>query len=72
MAEEVRIGKFKLSRGVKRVFTKFHPFSGDEEPPGEKMKLHNGMYFLTSDIFNPAIGDLRIQFYFAGHDGELV
>ncbi|XP_018022629.1 transmembrane protein 43 homolog [Hyalella azteca] len=66
-AETVKIGNYLLSSEILETFTKFEPFSGDEEPSGGDVKLHAGMYYHTSDIFSPRVGDLRVQFYYAGH-----
>jgi hypothetical protein len=63
----VKIGNYLLSPEILETFTKFEPFSGDEEPSGGDVKLHAGMYYHTSDIFSPRVGDLRVQFYYAGH-----
>ncbi|CAL4165990.1 unnamed protein product, partial [Meganyctiphanes norvegica] len=39
---------------------------------GEEMKLHAGVYYLTRDIYSPEVGDLRVQFYYAGHVEETI
>ncbi|RXG56092.1 Transmembrane protein 43-like protein [Armadillidium vulgare] len=64
-AEIVKIGSYNLSPAIKETFTKFIAFSGDEQPDTDEVKLHNGMYYFTKDIFNPETGDIRVQFYFA-------
>ncbi|KAB7497596.1 Transmembrane protein 43-like protein, partial [Armadillidium nasatum] len=71
-AEIVKIGSYNLSPAIKETFTKFIAFSGDEQPDTDEVKLHNGMYYFTKDIFNPETGDIRVQFYFAGHDGNVI
>lgn len=72
VAETVSVGVYRLAGELKEEFNDFTPFSGDEQPSEGEVKLHGGMYYLTKDIYNPDIGDLRIQFYFAGKAGEMV
>ncbi|XP_071522764.1 transmembrane protein 43 homolog isoform X2 [Panulirus ornatus] len=72
VAETAKVGAYRLSPAIKEKFTDFVSFSGDEQPEGDDIKLHGGMYYITRDIYNPDIGDLRIQFYFAGRAGEVV
>ncbi|KAF2356833.1 Transmembrane protein 43 family [Trinorchestia longiramus] len=66
-AEVVKIGAYYLSPEIIEAFNSFEPFSGDEEPPAGDVKLHAGMYYHAKDIFNPHVGDIRVQFYYAGH-----
>lgn len=68
--EVVKIGSYLLSPEIIETFTSYEPFSGDEEPTGDDVKLHAGMYYETRDIFNPDVGDIRVQFYYAGHSGN--
>lgn len=72
VAETAKVGIYHLSPAGKDKFTEFIPFSGDEQPEGDDIKLHGGMYYITRDIFNPDIGDLRVQFYYACRAGEMV
>lgn len=72
VAETAKVGIYHLSPAGKDKFTEFIPFSGDEQPEGDDIKLHGGMYYITRDIFNPDIGDLRVQFYYACQAGEMV
>ncbi|XP_045592955.1 transmembrane protein 43 homolog [Procambarus clarkii] len=72
VSETSKVGAYHLSPAIKERFTEFISFSGDEQPEGDDIKLHGGMYYITRDIYNPDIGDLRIQFYFAGRAGEVV
>ena len=71
-SEHVAVGAYTLSPALKEVFTTFTPFSGDEAPEGMEIKLHSGMYYITKDLFNPQVGDIRVQFYFAGHGNDIV
>lgn len=72
VADTAKIGEYHLSEAIKDRFNEFISFSGDEQPEDDDVKLHGGMYYITQDLYNPAVGDLRIQFYFAGRSGDVV
>uniref|UniRef100_A0A1B6ED33 Transmembrane protein 43 homolog n=2 Tax=Clastoptera arizonana TaxID=38151 RepID=A0A1B6ED33_9HEMI len=64
---EVRIGAYILGKDVCKQFTNFIAFSSDERPENKNIKLNYGIYYHSEDIWEPKIGDLRVQFYYAGH-----
>ncbi|KAK3855859.1 hypothetical protein Pcinc_037765 [Petrolisthes cinctipes] len=73
VADSVSVGVYRLSPHIiANTFTHYTPFSGDEQPDDADIKLHGGMYYHCDDIYGPQIGDVRVQFYFAGRDGDLV
>lgn len=72
VADTAKVGEYHLSEPIKEKFNEFISFSGDDQPEGNDVKLHGGMYYITQDIYNPAVGDLRIQFYFSGRSGDVV
>ena len=71
-SETAKVGEYYLNPAIKESFVEFTAFSGDEQPEGDDVKLHGGMYYITQDIYNPEIGDLRVQFYYGGRAGEVV
>lgn len=71
-AETAQVGVYQLSPAIKERFTDYSAFSGDDQPESDEIKLHAGVYYLTRDIYSPEVGDLRVQFYFAGHIGESI
>ena len=34
--------------------------------------MHGGMYYFSDDLFMPQVGDVRVQFYYAGRAGDVV
>ena len=65
-SREVHLGKFKLGAELKEKFNNFIQFTSGERPDNQDTKMHMGLYYHASDIWNPSVGDLRIQFSFAG------
>ena len=57
---------------VKAKMVKFTEITSDNRPDDISLKLHSGMYYHCNDVYNPEIGDLRVQFSFAGLEGTRV
>lgn len=71
-AEHVTIGDYELGDELKERFNEFQEVTSDTRPDDVLVKLHSGLYYHCVDIFNPEVGDIRIQFSFAGLQGEVV
>ncbi|XP_023176300.2 transmembrane protein 43 homolog [Drosophila hydei] len=71
VADAVYIGKYELGPAVKNKFNNYHELTSDIRPDDSGIKLHLGLYYHTSDVFNPEVGDLRLLFTYAGLEGEL-
>lgn len=69
LAEHVSIGYFELGSAVKSKVTRFIDLTSDSRPEDPSVKLHSGLYYHCNDVFNPEVGDLRIQFSFSGLEG---
>lgn len=72
VAEHVSIGYYELGSAVKSKITRFIELTSDSRPEDPSVKLHSGLYYHCNDVFNPEVGDLRIQFSFAGLEGTMV
>lgn len=72
IAEHVHVGDYELGKELKQKFTTFQEVTSDTRPDDSLIKLHSGMYYHCMDVFNPEVGDIRIQFSFAGLQGEVV
>ncbi|KAL1513720.1 hypothetical protein ABEB36_003092 [Hypothenemus hampei] len=69
-APSVRLGPLTLNSEIKDKFTEFEEVTSDERPDRPDVKLHLGIYYHCKDVWNPEVGDIRIQFYYAGPTGE--
>lgn len=75
IADHVNIGNYELSDELKLLVgkSKFTDFiTSDSRPEDSSIKLHSGLYYHCNDLFNPEVGDLRIQFSYAGLEGSKV
>lgn len=74
ISDHVNIGNYELADELKRKTGKFQfkEITSDTRPEDPSIKLHSGLYYHCNDIFNPEVGDLRIQFSFAGLEGSKV
>lgn len=66
----MRVGAFSLSRGLIGKIDVFQPLSPQEVPHGKMISIHNGMFYHTMDQFHPKVGDVRVQFSYAGLSGK--
>ncbi|XP_018331338.1 transmembrane protein 43 homolog isoform X2 [Agrilus planipennis] len=57
---------------LKQKFVNYEEVTGDERPERSDIKLHMGIYYHCDDVWNPEVGDIRVQFYYAGLIGEEV
>ncbi|CAM6031440.1 unnamed protein product, partial [Sphagnum compactum] len=71
VAEHVKIGPYELGNEIKDRINTFIEVTSDTRPDDSSIKLHSGLYYHCNDIFNPEIGDIRIQFSLAGLQGEI-
>jgi hypothetical protein len=72
VADHVHIGQFTLGTDVISRINTFTELTSDTRPDDSSVKLHSGMYYHCNDVFEPEVGDIRIQFSFAGLQGEMV
>ncbi|XP_060517410.1 transmembrane protein 43 homolog [Cylas formicarius] len=72
IAPYVQVGALKLGAEIKDKFIDFTEVSSDERPERRDIKLHMGIYYHCQDVWNPEVGDIRVQFYYAGMAGEPV
>lgn len=72
IAAHVNIGNFELGMAAKSEIKNFIDITSDTRPDDPSVKLHSGLYYHCNDVFNPEIGDVRIQFTTAGIEGNYV
>eukprot|EP00092_Neocalanus_flemingeri_P010419 GFUD01011230.1.p1 GENE.GFUD01011230.1~~GFUD01011230.1.p1 ORF type:complete len:402 (+),score=104.11 GFUD01011230.1:139-1344(+) len=66
----VKIGSFELGPTLKEKFTNYKPVTSDQLPPSNQVKMSNGVYYHSRSVWEPDIGDYRVQFSYAGRQGE--
>lgn len=72
VADQVKIGNYELGNALKSKFDDFEAFNSGRRPDDPFIKLHSGIYYHCDDVWNPEIGDIRVQFYYAGLQGSHV
>ncbi|XP_055532420.1 transmembrane protein 43 homolog [Wyeomyia smithii] len=70
VSERVHIGQYELGAELKERFNNFIEVTSDTRPEDPSVKLHAGLYYHCNDIWNPEVGDIRLQFSYAGLEGS--
>lgn len=71
-AAHVMMGSFELGGVAKSKIENYIEITSDTRPDDPSIKLHSGLYYHCNDVFNPEIGDIRLQFLTAGIEGNFV
>jgi len=66
----VKIGNFLLGTQIKQKFDEFKPFTSGEKTKIAGVKMYAGLYYHSANVWKPEVGDYRVQFTYAGKDGE--
>lgn len=72
ISQIVKVGHITIGDILKQKFMDYVEVTSDERPERHDIKLHMGIYYHCDDVWNPKVGDIRVQFYYAGLLGELV
>ncbi|XP_018909373.2 transmembrane protein 43 homolog [Bemisia tabaci] len=72
VSDIVSLGEFTLSSELKDMFSNWVQITGDQRPERNDVKLHAGLYYHSMDVWEPEVGDIRLQFSYAGLAGDLV
>lgn len=70
--KRAKLGGFLLGSELRYKFEDFTVFTSDERPSDPTIKMHAGLYFHAESVWKPEVGDIRIQFSYAGHDQDQV
>lgn len=66
----VKIGNYLLGNDVKDKYEDFKAFTSDVKPKLDGIKIYAGLYYHSLNLWRPEVGDYRLQFTYAGRDGE--
>lgn len=72
VSETVKLGAFSLSRELKDNFNTFILLTSDQRPDRRDIKMHSGLYYHSFDVWNPEVGDTRVQLSYAGASDDAV
>ncbi|XP_065156546.1 transmembrane protein 43 homolog [Atheta coriaria] len=72
ISPSVRVGELTIGSEIKDKFNDYQEMTSDERPDRRDIKLHLGIYYHSHDVWKPEVGDIRVQFYSAGHNGDPV
>lgn len=70
VADHVQLGAYELGDEIKARMAYFVDITSDSRPEEADVKLHSGLYYHCNDVWNPEVGDIRIQFSFAAIEGS--
>merc|ERR1719334_2900151 len=65
----VKIGDYLLGADLKTKFDNFKPFTSDRRPQIEGVRIYAGLCYHSLNVWNPEVGDYRVQFSYAGRAG---
>lgn len=71
-ANHVLIADYELGAAAKAEITNYIEITSDTRPEDPAIKMHSGLYYHCNDVFNPEVGDIRLQFLTAGIEGNFV
>lgn len=55
IADEAMIGVFTIGNELKKKFNEFIEVTSDERPERKDIKMHSGLYYHSSDLWNPQV-----------------
>ncbi|XP_037081278.1 transmembrane protein 43 homolog, partial [Pollicipes pollicipes] len=64
------VGAFRVTRELRDLFTRYTIFASDERPADRRIKLHGDIFYHCANIEAPNVGDIRVQFAYAGKAGD--
>lgn len=66
VSEGARVGEYYISQEYKDTLKDFVQITSDERPENRNIKMHFGLYYHSDNVWKPDIGDVRVQFAYAG------
>ncbi|XP_052781024.1 transmembrane protein 43-like [Mya arenaria] len=71
-AQEVTVGQFVMSYGLKEKINNFKQLglSDSDIHTQSRVKVHNDYFYHSDDVHRPQIGDTRVKFEYAGISGK--
>lgn len=72
VSEIVHVGGYTLSDELKDHFTTYTLLTSDQRPERRDIKMHSGLYYHSFDVWNPEVGDTRVQLSYTGASDSMV
>ena len=63
---------FLVTEELRQLLSRFTVFASDERPSDRRIKLHGDIFYNCDNIESPTVGDIRVQFSYAGKSGDTV
>ncbi|XP_054257835.1 transmembrane protein 43 homolog [Macrosteles quadrilineatus] len=72
VSEIVHVGGYTLSDELKDHFTTYTLLTSDQRPERRDIKMHSGLYYHSFDVWNPEVGDTRVQLSYTGASDSMI
>ena len=62
IADDVKIGVYTFGSELKAKFSDYQEITSDERPENRDIKMHSGLYYHSTDLWDPQVQKLFYKF----------